>query len=101
MAATERVTVTLPIGLVESIDRVESNRSRFIAVAVQNELSRRRHQELLQSIRNPHPDTTDLADVGVADWAAHLPPDDEGLVDLAGGTKVRWVEGKGWIEEPE
>ena len=80
---------------------MEKNRSRFVAVAVQNELSRRRRQELLQSIRNPHPDTTDLADVGLGEWGAHLPPEDEGLVDSGGGTRVRWVEGEGWIEEAE
>ena len=101
MGTTERVTVTLPAELVEGIDRVENNRSRFVTVAVQNELARRRRQELLQSIRNPHPDTTDVTDVGLAEWAAHLPPDDEGLVDDAGGTRVRWVEGEGWIEEAE
>jgi metal-responsive CopG/Arc/MetJ family transcriptional regulator len=35
MATTERVTVTLPAELVESIDRYERNRSRFIAEAVE------------------------------------------------------------------
>lgn len=101
MATTERVTVTLPAKLVESIDRMERNRSRFIAVAVQNELARRRREELLHSLRNPHPDAAELAEVGLADWATSLPSEDEGLVDNATGTRVRWVEGEGWVEEPE
>ena len=101
MATTERVTVTLPAELIDSIDRVERNRSRFIAIAVQNELARRRREELLQSLGNPHPDAAELADVGLADWAANLPAEDEGLVDQAAGKKVRWVEGQGWVEEAE
>ena len=49
-------------------------------------------------MRNPHPETADLVDTGLGDWAADL-PDDEGLVDVAGGTAVRWVEGQGWVKE--
>lgn len=98
MANVERVTVTLAADLLEEIDRVERNRSRFIAQAVQHELARRRREALLQSINSPHPETTDLIDTGLADWTHEL-PDDEGLVDPTGGTAVRWVEGQGWIEE--
>lgn len=97
MSTTERVTVTLSADLVEGIDRLERNRSRFIAEAVAHELARRRHEALLSSVRNPHPETVDLADAGLGDWTADL-PDDEGLVDAAGGTAVRWVEGQGWVE---
>jgi hypothetical protein len=39
-----------------------------------------------------------LADTGLEDWTADLPAD-EGLVDLTGGTAVRWVEGQGWVQE--
>ena len=98
MSATGRVTVTLPADLVEGIDRVERNRSRFIAEAVEHELARRRRDALLQSIGSPHPETTGLADAGLADWTSDL-PDDEGLVDLTGGTAVRWIEGQGWVRE--
>jgi hypothetical protein len=42
-----------------------------------------------------HPKAAELADAGLADWAAAL-PDDEGLVDMAAGKPVRWVEGEGW-----
>ncbi len=98
MADAERVTVTLAADVLEEMDRVERNRSRFIAQAVQHELARRRGDALLESIRHPHPETTDLVHAGLADWTGEL-PDDEGLVDPAGGTPVRWVEGQGWIRE--
>lgn len=99
MGTTERVTVTLSAELVEGIDRLERNRSRFIAEAVERELFRRRRDALLQSISSPHSETTELADAGLGDWTSDL-PDDEGLVDLAGGTAVRWIEGQGWVKEP-
>jgi len=99
MPTTERVTVTLPVELVQSIDRLEKNRSRFIAEAVQHELDRRRREGLRRSLERPHPEAAELADAGLADWAAAL-PDDEGLVDMAAGKPVRWVEGEGWVEEP-
>jgi post-segregation antitoxin (ccd killing protein) len=99
MATTERVTVTLPAELVESIDRLEKNRSRFITQAVEHELERRRREGLRRSLEQPHPEAAELADAGLDEWAASL-PEDEGLVDLAAGKPVRWVEGEGWIEEP-
>jgi hypothetical protein len=98
MSATERVTVTLSAELLEDIDRLEPNRSRFIAEAVQHELTRRRREALLDSLRQPHPETASVDDTSLADWTADLP--DEALVDLAGGTAVRWVEGQGWLKEP-
>jgi hypothetical protein len=98
MPPAERVTVTLRSDLLEEIDRLERNRSRFIAEAVEHELLRRRREALLQSVANPHPDTVDLADVGVGDWVGDLPEESD-LVDLSAGTAVRWVEGRGWVEE--
>ena len=95
---TERVTVTLPADLLEEIDQLERNRSRFIAEAVQHELARRRRDTLLQSIRSPHPETTELGDSSLANWTADL-PEDEGLIDRAAGTAVRWIEGQGWVKE--
>ena len=94
----ERVTVTLPADLVEKIDQLERNRSRFIAEAVQHELAQRRQDALLQSIRNPHPDTTEFVDMGVSDWISDL-RDDDALVDASAGTPVRWIEGQGWTKE--
>jgi hypothetical protein len=96
--SADRVTVTLRQGLLEAIDRVERNRSRFIAEAVEHELQRRRHEALLQSVASPHPQTVELADVGLGDWVADL-PDENDLVDLSTGTAVRWIEGRGWVEE--
>ena len=66
MTTTERVTVTLPVRLVEGIDRFERNRSRFIAAAVEHELVRRRRDGLLRSLSNPHPEAAELADAGLA-----------------------------------
>ena len=60
--------------------------------------TRRRREGLLISVRSPHPETLDLADTGLRDWVADL-AGDEGLVDVAGGTAVHWVEGRGWVTE--
>lgn len=100
MATTERVTVTLPIDLVDDIDRYERNRSRFITEAVERELIRRRREGLLLSLARPHPEASELAETGLADWGASLPPEDEDLLDESAGKAVRWVEGQGWVEEP-
>lgn len=98
MPAADRVTVTLRSGLLGEIDRVERNRSRFISEAVEHELQRRRRESLLQSVVNPHPETAELADTGIGDWVKDLPEEND-LVDLSTGTAVRWVEGRGWVEE--
>ena len=98
VSTTESVTVTLSAELVEGIDRLERNRSRFIAEAIERELARRRRDALLSSLRSPHPETADVADTGLGDWTSDR-PGDEGLVDVAGGTAVRWVEGQGWLKE--
>jgi hypothetical protein len=99
MATSERVTVTLPVELVEGIDRFERNRSRFIAEAVEHELVRRRRDGLLRSLKNPHSEAAELAETGLAAWGASLPAGDEELVDVAAGKPVRWIEGQGWVEE--
>jgi post-segregation antitoxin (ccd killing protein) len=98
MGSIERVTVTLPADLLEEIDQLERNRSRFILEAVQHELARRRRDALLQSIRSPHPESSEFADAGLADWTSDL-TGDEGLLDPLGGTAVRWIEGQGWMQE--
>ena len=96
MVNTERVTVTLPSNLLDGIDRVEQNRSRFIAQAVEHELEHRRRQELLRSVSSPHPGGGDLSELGTGDWLPELVEDAAELVDLDGGTPVRWVSGDGW-----
>ena len=97
MGTNERVTVTRSSQLVEEIDLVERNRSRFIAEAVQHEVTRQRREALLRSVQNPHPETEDRIETRPGHWTADLPED--GLVDLSGGTAVRWVEGRGWVKE--
>ena len=99
MAETGRVTVTLPTELIRRIDRIESNRSRFVAQAVQHELSRRRQEQLLLSLAHPHAETLMVAESGIEEWGARLPVEREPLVDEAAGKAVRWVEDRGWIEE--
>jgi hypothetical protein len=102
MAGVERVTVTLPTELIRDIDRRERNRSRFVAEAVRQELDRRRREELRRSLQNPHPESAELAEEGLAEWTRHLPEEDtEALVDHSAGSPVRWVPGKGWVEERE
>src|ERR1700683_4475959 len=99
MAPAERVTVTLPNDLVRDIDRREKNRSKFVAEAVRHELDRLRRDELRQSLQNPHPESADLAEQGLAEWTHGLPEEDaEALVDNSAGTPVRWVPGVGWVE---
>jgi len=100
MATTERVTVTLPIELVERIDRIERNRSRFMAEAAEHEIVRRCREGLLRSLEAPHAEAADLADDSLADWVASLPVESDGLVDVAAGTPVRWVPGQGWTDQP-
>lgn len=60
---------------------------------------RRRRDGLLRSLKHPHPEAAELAETGLADWGAHLPSGDDGLVDINAGKPVRWVEGQGWVEE--
>lgn len=98
MPPSERVTITLRADLLQEVDQLERNRSRFIAEAVRHEVSRRRRAALMESVRTPHPETAQWVDAGFANWTSEL-PDDEGLLDPSGGTAVRWVEGQGWIKE--
>lgn len=100
MSTVERVTVTLPGELVKDIDRREKNRSKFVAEAVRRELDRRRRAELQRSLQNPHGESAELAEQGVAEWSRGLPEEDtEALLDSGGGRAVRWAPGEGWVEE--
>jgi hypothetical protein len=99
MSTSERVTVTLPADLVRDIDRLEKSRSRFLQEAARHELERRRRGLLERSLQSPHPETADLAEVGLQEWAASLPEEDAAdLIDLRMGKEVRWVPGEGWTE---
>lgn len=91
----------MPAELVAGIDRHASNRSRFIAEAVRQELKRRRRQALLQSLDDPHQDSLETAAVGLQAWEEGLPVDDEALLDPAAGVPLLWVPGQGWqVPEP-
>ena len=97
-ARSERVTVTMPAELVAGIDRHASNRSRFIAEAVRQELKRRRRQALLQSLDDLHPDSLETAAIGVQAWGEGVPEDDGALLDPAAGVPLHWLPGEGWQE---
>jgi predicted transcriptional regulator len=99
-STTERVTVTLPAELVDRIDRLERNRSRFVAEAVRNELARRRRAELKRSLVRPHPEALEHAEFGLETWGVDRPEDDDALVDPTAGHAIRWDEDAGWREEP-
>jgi hypothetical protein len=100
MEPLEHVTIAISTDLAENIDRFDPNRSVFIRTAVEREVARRNREDLLRSLRDPHPDTVDFVDEGFSDWCASLPAEDEGLLELDSGTPVRWDPEGGWIEEP-
>lgn len=96
-----RITVTLPEELVNHIDRRERNRSRFILEAVEHELESRRRQELLASVESPHPQSEEVAEVSLSEWADWGTAEDDGLLDTEAGRSVRWSPGEGWTEVDE
>ncbi|MGH9380760.1 MAG: hypothetical protein ACRD2Z_09125 [Thermoanaerobaculia bacterium] len=99
MGTMARVTVTLPTEVVEEIDRIEKNRSRFVLEGVRREIRWRRREALRRSLRSPHPESYELAEEGFAAWADGLPEEDvTDLVEVQAGTAVRWVPGRGWVE---
>jgi Arc/MetJ-type ribon-helix-helix transcriptional regulator len=100
MPLVERVTVSLPDNLVKDIDRLEKNRSKFIAEAVRREIDRRRREELRRSLESPHPESAGLAEQGLEEWFHALPEEDvESLLNPRAGKAVRWVSGEGWVED--
>lgn len=95
----DRVTVTLPPELLRDVDRRATNRSKFIQEAVSHELLRLRRQDLERSLASPHPESEEVAETGIAEWASRFPEDEAAdLVDLDAGTEIRWTSGKGWFE---
>ena len=102
MSTTERVTVTLPRQIVEEIDQLERNRSRFVLEAVRRELERRRREQLRRSLEAPHPESEEVAEAGFDDWVNRLPGEEGGdLLDPGAGRAVRWRQGTGWGEIDE
>lgn len=96
-----RVTVTLPSEVVRAIDREELNRSHFVLKAVTCELDRRRSEQLRQSLRHPHPESLEMADVGFAPWADGLSGDASDLIAPGAGEEVRWTFEHGWVGTDE
>jgi hypothetical protein len=88
----------MPAELVAGIDRIERNRSRFIAEAVRHELQRRQRRELHRSLEDPHPDSASNAALGLTAWAKALPADVSDLLDPAAGVSVCWTPAHGWQE---
>ena len=97
--ADERITITLPGELLYEMDRLDSNRSRFVREAIRQTLEYRRQQSLAESLSEPHPDLPELESLGFADWAGEGAEED--LADPQAGTPVRWEEGRGWVESDE
>lgn len=100
MANTERVTITLPKDLLEEVDRLGGNRSRFIAQAVQQALYERERAAFRLSLENPHPESEAMAELGFAEWASQ-DFDDHDLVDMSLATPVRWTPDVGWEVLPK
>jgi hypothetical protein len=101
MPISERVTITLPRALVEAIDKVDANRSGFLARAAARELRRRERLALRKALdeRPWSEEDQQLTDAGFQAWADALPADDvRAMVDLDAGAPVRWVPGVGWLE---
>lgn len=99
MPNIQRITVTLPSDILKDIDRREKNRSKFVAEAVRRELDHRRRAELRRSLQNPHPESVELAERGLEEWARSLPDEDtDALVDYSAGKPVQWIPGEGWVE---
>jgi hypothetical protein len=102
MSVSARVTITLPADVVREIDRLEKNRSKFVLEGVRRELHRRRRESLRRSLRSPHAESPHLAEAGFDEWAKSLPGENAAdLVDVHGGTPVRWVQGRGWVKGRE
>jgi hypothetical protein len=96
-----RVTITLPDSIVEEIDRWEKNRSKFVLEAAERELELRRRRELDRSLRNPHPESSLVAEAGFDDWSARRSAGDDDLVDPSAGNRLRWTPDRGWREDTE
>lgn len=94
--AASRITITLAAELVERIDRATSNRSRFIAEAVEHELHRRLREALRRSLDAPHAEGMQVAELGLAGYRETLLQDVPELLDPAAAVDLTWHEGEGW-----
>jgi hypothetical protein len=77
------------VDLIRDLDRREKNRSKFLVEAVRRELDHRRRDELRRSLRNPHPESAELAEQGMDEWTRGLLEEDaEALLDCSTGTQM-------------
>jgi len=57
-----------------------------------------RRRDLARSLASPHPERVELAEVGIADWAARLSSDQVAdLLKIDHGAEIRWIAGEGWL----
>lgn len=102
MGAAERITITLPQKLVQDIDRITRNRSRFVLEAIIGEFERRRRDALHTSLSDPHTESRQVEEEGFDDWLAALAHEDGlELIDSKAAQPIRWVKGKGWLKKPK
>jgi hypothetical protein len=95
------VTIHLPADLLRAVDEQQTDRDAFVEQAVRHELARRAREQLRASLESPHPESREMAELGLAEWAKSLPEDDAAsMCDLSAGTPIRWSEDDGWVEEP-
>ncbi|HBL31380.1 MAG TPA: hypothetical protein DD490_31525 [Acidobacteria bacterium] len=55
-----------------------------------------RTDQLRQSLRQPHPESLEVADAGFAAWAEGLPADAADLIAPGAGEGVWWTADRGW-----
>jgi len=58
-------------------------------------------EELNQSLRHPHPESLEMAEVGFAAWAEGLSDDASDLIAPGAGEEVRWSADHGWVGPEE
>jgi len=60
-----------------------------------------RDEELKQSLRHPHPESLEMAEVGFATWAEGFSDDASDLIAPGAGEEVRWSADCGWVGPEE
>jgi hypothetical protein len=54
--------------------------------------------DFCRSLKNPHPETAELAEAGLESWVRSLPDEDtETLLDRAAAKPIQWIPGEGWV----
>lgn len=94
--ASQRITVSLPSGLLKGIDKRSKNRSEFMQRAVRHEFERELTEKLNQSLNSPHPKSISLEEEGVVEWLESLPDEAADLGDPSKGKTIHWSQDMGW-----